>query len=364
LLVHDNDLIVATQGRAIWVLDDLSPLRQMSKATAQSGAYLFTPGDAFRVRRSENRDTPLPPETPLGTNPPNGAIIDYVLPTDASTPVIIEIHDSKGELVRRFASDHKPPFRNAFRYFGTDWTREQVMPGSSAGAHRFVWDLHYQRPRVIGYNYSIAAIHDEDALLKPLGPQAVPGVYDVSLIVGGKTLHAPLRVRMDPRVDAPADGVAQATAFAREIGTALDRAYQGYGELQSVRTQLENLAKAQGVSHSSGTGPMIDALLKSTASLAKDDGHDSHAIPDVSEVLTSLASDVESTDRIPTAPQRAVYADYGPRLTTSLNQWNAIRDGDLAELNAKLTAAGQTAIHVPTLDEIHFEGPGVFRDVP
>lgn len=360
LLVHDNDLIVATQGRAIWVLDDLSPLRQMTQATAQRGAFLFTPADAIRVRRNENRDTPLPPETPLGTNPPNGAIIDYLLPNDASTPVVIEIHDREGKLVRRFASDHKPPFRNASRYFGTDWTREQVKPGVTAGAHRFVWDLHYDRPRVIGYDYSIGAIHDEDTLLKPLAPQALPGVYDVSLSVGGKTLHAPLRVRMDPRVDAPADAVTQSTTFALEIGAALDRAYQGYGEVQSVRDQLTKLAKAAG---SSGD-PMIQALLKSTAPLAEGEGHETTAIPAVSEVLASLASDVESTDRIPTEPQRAVYADYEPRLNRSLDQWHAIRDGDLAALNAKLTAAGQAAIHVPTLEEIRFDGPGVFRDVP
>ena len=364
LLVHDNDLIVATQGRAIWVLDDLSPLRQMTKAIAQNGAFLFTPADAIRVRRSENRDTPLPPETPLGTNPPSGAIIDYVLPTDANTPVVIEIHDSTGKLVRRFASDHKPPFRNASRYFGTDWTREQVKPGSSAGAHRFVWDLHYERPRVIGYDYSIGAIHDEDTLLKPLAPQVVPGVYDVSLMVGGKTLHAPLRVRMDPRVDAPADAVEQATAFAREIGAALDSAYQGYGELQSVRVQLEKLAKASSATDASGAGPMIDSLLLVTSQFAEGNGQNSRSIPDVSEVLTSLASDVESTDRIPTAPQRSVYADYGTRLAQSLAQWNEIRDVDLAALNAKLTAAGQAVIHVPAADEIHFDGPGVFRDVP
>ena len=287
-----------------------------------------------------------------------------MFPTDASTPVVIEIHDSTGKLVRRFASDHKPPFRNASRYFAADWTREQAKPGSSAGAHRFVWDLHYERPRVIGYDYSIGAIHDEDTLLKPLAPQVVPGVYDVSLSTGGKTLHAPLRVRLDPRVDAPADTLEQATAFAREIGAALDRAYLGYGELHSVREQLEKLTRAPNSSDSSGTGPTIKALLQSTARLAEGEGHETSAIPAVSEVLASLASDVESTDRIPTAPQRAVYADYGARLTQSLDQWTAIRDGDLAAVNAKLTAAGQTAIHIPTLDEIHFDGPGVFRDVP
>ena len=109
---------------------------------------------------------------------------------------------------------------------------------------------------------------------------------------------------------------------------------------------------------------MIEALLISTVPLAEGDGHETTAIPAVSELLASPASDVESTDRIPTAPQRAVYADYGPRLTQSLDQWSMIRDRDLAALNAKLTAVGQTAIHIPTLEEIHFDGPGVFRDVP
>ena len=109
---------------------------------------------------------------------------------------------------------------------------------------------------------------------------------------------------------------------------------------------------------------MIESMLKSTAPLAEGEGHKTTAIPAVSEVLASLAGDVESTDRIPTAPQRAVYADYGARLTQSLGQWNTIRDGDLAALNAKLTAADQAAIHIPTLDEIHFDSPGVFRDVP
>lgn len=117
-------------------------------------------------------------------------------------------------------------------------------------------------------------------------------------------------------------------------------------------------------SDANGIDPMIDALMKSTSPLAEADGHDFQAIPDVSEALTSLASNVESTDRVPTAPQRVVYADYGARITQSPDQWKVIRDGDLAAFDVTLTAAGQTAIHIPTPEEIHFEGPGVFHDVP
>ncbi|MGA8278818.1 MAG: hypothetical protein WB784_11575 [Rhodanobacteraceae bacterium] len=364
LLVHDDDLIVATQGRAIWVLDDLAPLRQMSQAHAQAGAFLFKPADSYRLRRSENRDTPLPPETPLGENPPAGAIIDYVLPSAAQTPVVLEIRDSAGNLVRRFASDAKAPWRNADRYFGKDWTRPQKHPGTEAGAHRFVWDLNYPRPRVISYQYSIAAIHGDDTLLMPLGPTVAPGTYDIALSVDGKTLHAPLTVRMDPRVDVDAGAVERAATFGLEIDAALGRAYQGYGELKSVRDQLDALRKPTDASPSAELNASIDALMKATTSLVEGDGQHTTSVPAISAVLASLATDVETTDRAPTAPQRAVYADYTAKLAQSLDRWHALRDGDLATLNTKLTAAGKPAIKVPTLAQIHFEGSGVARDLP
>lgn len=363
LLVHGNDLIVATQGRAIWVLDDLSPLRQMSNARTQAGTFLFTPSAAYRVRRSENRDTPLPPETPLGTNPPAGAIIDYVLASNAQTPLVLEIHDSAGKLVRRFASDSKAPWRNASRYFGKDWTKAQAKPGTTAGGHRFVWDLHYPRPRVIDYEYSIAAIHDQDTLLTPLGVRVPPGTYDVALSVDGTTLHAPLTVRMDPRVDFAPGAVQQSSAFAVEVGEALERAWQGYGELKAVRDQLKAM-QAKADSAPDGTSADIDRLLKSTTPLVKGDGRDTTSVPAISGVLASLASDVEATDRAPTAPQHAVYADYSARLAKSLDRWHALRDHELAALNTKLTDAGKPAIRIPSVDEIHFDGPGEARDVP
>ncbi|MGA9342888.1 MAG: hypothetical protein WBV61_11245 [Rhodanobacteraceae bacterium] len=364
LLVHGDDLIVATQGRAIWVLDDLAPLRQMSQASAQAVAFLFKPADAYRLRRSENRDTPLPPETPLGQNPPNGAIIDYALPSAAKTPVVIEIRDGAGKLVRRFASDSKAPWRNADRYFGADWIQPQKYPGAEAGAHRFVWDLHYARPRVIGYEYSIAAIHGDDTLLTPLGPMVPPGNYDVALSVDGKILHAPLTVRMDPRVDLAPEAVEQASAFALEIGNALGKAYQGYGELKSVRDQLQALHKGADASTDRAMRASIDALMKATAPLVEGQGKDTGSVPAISGVLASLETDVEGTDRAPTAPQRAVYADYSKRLAQSLDRWYTLRDRDLAALNAALAAAEKPAIKVPTPDEIHFDGPGEARDLP
>ncbi|HVS77998.1 MAG TPA: hypothetical protein VHE11_13760, partial [Steroidobacteraceae bacterium] len=117
LLLHNDDLIAATQGRAIWVLDDVTPLRQLSSAMLGAPAHLFAPAVAWRVHADNNKDTPLPPETPEGRNPPAGAVIDYWLGPDSRGPVTLDIYSFTGQLVRRFASDEAQPHVQANRYF-------------------------------------------------------------------------------------------------------------------------------------------------------------------------------------------------------------------------------------------------------
>src|SRR6185295_20361311 len=112
---------------------------------AQARAFLFAPAPAMRVRANQNRDTPLPPEEPAGENPPTGAVIDYWLARDASGPVRIEILDARGEVVRRVASDDARPDLRADRYFAQSWIRPPEPLSAQAGAHRYVWDLHYER---------------------------------------------------------------------------------------------------------------------------------------------------------------------------------------------------------------------------
>ncbi|HET6655842.1 MAG TPA: hypothetical protein VFH57_06310, partial [Gammaproteobacteria bacterium] len=146
LTIHAGDLIAATLGRALWVLDDVSPLRQIA-AGAVDGDYLFKPGVAIRVRRDENHDTPLPPEEPVGKNPPAGAIIDYYLESPADGPVVLSIYNDQGKLVRRFASNEPASEFNAFRYFPESWVQPPPRPGTDAGHHRFVWNLRYPHPK-------------------------------------------------------------------------------------------------------------------------------------------------------------------------------------------------------------------------
>ncbi len=108
LVVHDDDIVVGTHGRSFWILDDVTSLRQINAAVKNSDAYLFAPQLATRVKRSVHTDTPFPPEEPAGQNPPDGAILNYYLKEPSKTPVVLEITDSAGKLVRRFASDDKP----------------------------------------------------------------------------------------------------------------------------------------------------------------------------------------------------------------------------------------------------------------
>ena len=106
--IHEYDLVVATHGRSFWILDDIEPIREWADQIAGRKAYLFHPAHALRIRRSENRDTPLPMETPVGENPPAGAILDYYLKANLSEKLVLEIRDMDGDLVRRFSSEDKP----------------------------------------------------------------------------------------------------------------------------------------------------------------------------------------------------------------------------------------------------------------
>ncbi|HZU29340.1 MAG TPA: glycoside hydrolase, partial [Bryobacteraceae bacterium] len=158
LIVHGNDLIVCTHGRSFWILDDITPLRQVSQAAVANGPWLCKPAPAIRVRRSTYPDTPLPPDEPAGENPPTGAIVDYYLPGSTAGPVTLEILDGAGEVVRRWSSTDQPevtPESVLRQLIPPVWIRlPRTLPGSP-GMHRWVWDLHYPAPDSTHHEYPI-----------------------------------------------------------------------------------------------------------------------------------------------------------------------------------------------------------------
>src|SRR5690242_332578 len=202
LAIHGDDLIVATHGRSFWILDDITPLRQMNAEIAKEGAHLFAPQEALRWRWNRNPDTPLPPETPAGKNPPDGAIIDYYLAAAASGPVTLEILDAAGATARRYSSADAPLAMDKIASehpIPMYWVRPTQILSAEAGMHRFVWDMHYAPPESLEHEFPISAIY-RNTVKYPLGAWALPGDYTVKLTANGRSYTQPLVVKMDPRV--------------------------------------------------------------------------------------------------------------------------------------------------------------------
>jgi hypothetical protein len=194
LVVKDDDLVVGTHGRSFWILDNITPLRQLPSDIRSY--VLYKPQTATRVRWDMWPDTPLPQEEPAGQNPPDGAIIDYYLPEKANE-VSIEITDQKGRLIRKFSNNdtmYKIPAVNIPLY----WIRPQQILSAEKGSDRFLWDMHYT-PLNIPPSYPISAIYKNTAPAES-SPWVVPGNYFVKLSVDGKTFTQSLIVKMDPRV--------------------------------------------------------------------------------------------------------------------------------------------------------------------
>jgi photosystem II stability/assembly factor-like uncharacterized protein len=223
LIVHQNDAIVATHGRGFWILTDVEPLRELARGVAKSGVHLFAPTLAYRVRRSTNTDTPVPPEEPTGENPPDGAILDYALASPAQR-VIITIYDSAGHRVRSYASDDAAPAPIPHLDKPAYWERPFVTPPTGAGMHRFVWDLRAPPPRTLAQDLPISAV-PRDTPRVPEGPLAPPGRYTVRLDVDGQTMQRPLEVAMDPRVTISRRVLEEQYVLARRIAALMDRSY-------------------------------------------------------------------------------------------------------------------------------------------
>jgi photosystem II stability/assembly factor-like uncharacterized protein len=345
LWIHQNDLIVATHGRSFWVLDDVTPLRQISATVEQSSAYLFNPEPAYRIRRDTNTDTPLPPDEPAGQNPPSGAIFDYWLASPPSGPVTLEILDSKGRLVRRYSSTDRVGMTAAALkklQIPLYWVRTPKALPAGAGMHRWVWNLHYPAPQSASRDYPISAIPHRTPLT-PQGPRALPGDYTVRLIADGNAYSAPLIVKMDPRVHTSPAGLDQMFRMEVQLASAMSRSFKALAEARSVGRQLQSLApKTSGPVKASAA-----ALQKKVAALISGPSAAPGAAPPAPVTLQSVNNDtgalyaeVDAADATPTAAETAATASLEKELAEVMQRWDAVTRADLPALNRRLRASG------------------------
>lgn len=229
LVIHDHDLVIGTHGRSIWILDNISMLRSVRNKNPNSN--LYKPIPAYRVRWNMFSDTPLPPEEPAGTNPPDGAIIDYHLGNDANT-VTLEISDMEGNLIRRFSSADPGEYldTNSMGY-PTYWFRPEQKLSSQSGHQRFVWDLRHAPPKGTQRSYAIAAVFNNTPA-GPEGPFVSPGFYKITLNVDGTIMENILEVVLDPRVSASKEDINIQSEYSLLC-------YRGYQRLQQLREKME-----------------------------------------------------------------------------------------------------------------------------
>ncbi len=347
--VHENDLIVATHGRSFWILDDITPLRQLAESGMNSEAYLFKPAPAYRVRRSTYSDTPVPPDEPAGKNPPDGAILDYFLSQPASGPVALEIVDGQGKLVRRYSSTDKPEVTEAElekQLIPLYWIRMPKILSATSGMHRWVWDLHYPSPTSPRHEYPISAV-PYDTPRSPLGPLALPGEYTARLIVNGHTSEAPLTVKMDPRVKTSSAGLEQQFNLEMRLASELTASTEAVAQARSVLDQLHKIATlpAPGLAESiKAFDQKVKAVLGGPMPPAS--GTPKPTLTAANGAVGTLYGSLGQADAAPTTAQINAVADTERDLSPAMKQWEEIKKSDLPAFNRQLKSANLPEIRL------------------
>jgi photosystem II stability/assembly factor-like uncharacterized protein len=254
LNVHGDDLVAATYGRGLWILDDLSPLRQVNAEVGSAGAHLFKPVTAMRVRWDNHPDTPLSADVPAGENPPDGAIIYYYLKSSPAKEITLEIRDEHGQTVRQFTSKAPAP-DNTPKNVPDYWFAPPDLLSKNPGLNRFVWDLQWPHPATLPYSFRGVhldyieytmpdhAIAGKTPRDQPPGPLVAPGKYEIVLTIEGKTYRQPLAVNLDPRVRVSSADLEAQVDLARMIDAWMNTSFRSYNDVRTLRAALTGTLK-------------------------------------------------------------------------------------------------------------------------
>ncbi len=343
LALKDNDLIAATHGRSFWILDDVTPLRQLNSNIAGQDFHLFEPSPTVRLHYPDQVDR----RRPVGDNPPKGAIVDYYLKSKpaAKEEIVMEIFDANGKRVRRLSNlkedkSEQPP----------EWPDQEKpanLLSANAGMNRFAWDLRYDPPVQIPGAFYVGD--------PPRGPLVIPGAYKVKLIVKGATQTAPLVVELDPRLT---NSVSQADLekqleLAHKVQQDIDQLHRAVNQMRDLRNNLQLVQKWAGSESSNGEviaaaksldqkmtpveGELLQLKVKSSEGNLR--------YPNMlNEEYWSFNELIQFNDSAPTAQQLEVFDELHQRLQTQLAQWQEIQRTEIPTLNAAMRKSG-----VPTL---------------
>jgi photosystem II stability/assembly factor-like uncharacterized protein len=292
LVIKDDDLVLGTHGRGFWILDDITPLRQLTAANIGAPVILYKPQTATRIRWNMNTDTPLPQEEPGGQNPPDGAVIDYYL-ADNEGEVTLEILDKSGTLIRKYSSNDKPyaiPAVNIPAY----WIRPQQLLSASAGSHRFLWDMHYA-PLDEPVSFPMTAIYENTAP-DLSSPWVLPGMYTARLTANGKSYTQSFMVKMDPRIKTAAADLDKQHALSLICYEGRQQAKRAAAAIETARAKL----KAKGSSDALTALDQQAADLEGVSRGRRGAGGATSSFGSVESGFAALFSILHETDMAPT----------------------------------------------------------------
>jgi photosystem II stability/assembly factor-like uncharacterized protein len=336
--VHDNDLVVATHGRSFWVLDDITVLRQLTPEVSSAAAHLFRPENAIRIQSSPFDGTPLPMGSPVGENPPNGALIDYFLKSDSTEPVVLEIYDYANKLVRRYSSaDKLAQVDPKTLDIPAAWVRSPESLSASAGMHRFVWDLRWTAPPGSG---------GRRAFFGASGPWAVPGTYTVKLTAAGQTYSQPLIVVPDPRVNASTQDLVAQFSAAQQVDEMIGQVTQARQQATHLHQQLQQLRTSAASNQPVVTAvDSLDSKLMVVLGAASRGGagagpgpanEDFTSLEYLGRSLPALANSIDGAPTAPTQGDMTAIENDRKISDADLASWNQIRTTDVLQLNSLL----------------------------
>jgi photosystem II stability/assembly factor-like uncharacterized protein len=346
--INGSDLIVATHGRSFWVLDDIAPLRQAAEVKAAK-AYLYAPPAAVRVDNDGFLGSPLPPEEPQADNPPNGAIVDYYLASGASK-VTLQILDAQGHVLRHFSSSDKTEVKRPLLPIAERWFPKPQVLATGAGEHRFVWDL--------AAGGSGTGDEDESPSAVPPGPRVAPGEYTVRLTVDGTALERPLRVTMDPRVDATQEVLERQFTLADQIYVQMLVSRKAMAELESVDGQLKKL-KASGESNPPDLTKALDAALAKLEQIRSgnhaESGNAELGLAAANAGLGAALRVVESGHRAAPASALEIFGEMSKAAQAQIAAWQKFKTTELEDVNAALKRASREPLQIAAIEEqVHY----------
>ncbi len=353
-VIKGNDLVVGTYGRGIWILDDISPLRQMSAGVATEAAHLFKPGEAVRVRRNVNQDTPFHKEVPHALNAPSGALIYYSLASSPSSEVTLDVLDAAGNEVRHMSSAPVKPVALAAHPPEPDyWLATPKSLPTAVGLNRVDWNVRYDDPPAFHHTFDINA-NPHLTPPSPQGPLALPGEYTVKLMVDGKSYTQNVTVKNDPR--SPATEVDLEAQHALEMKTyeGIREAWGGYHQAEVLKKSVHDAAGAHPTGAVAKAVERFDSALDSVAGQVGEGrrpffrGVSGPAGPqsfvDMNGALIRQLEELESGDTRPTPGMDKAWQKSCGQLDETVANWRRVRGQDLATLNTVLRKNGRKAV--------------------